>query len=70
MSKKPYSDPRWYDDPKPVSPPCNSCAHYHVRKCDAFPEGIPVAVLNDLVKHGVPEECAPGIRFEPKEASQ
>lgn len=71
MSKKPYSDPRWYDNPGGISPPCNFCTHYHgFGKCDAFPDWIPVAVLDDIDKHGVPAECASGVRFEPKKASQ
>lgn len=71
MSKKPYSDPRWYDDPGGISSQCNTCAHYHgFGKCDAFPERIPRKILDNDVKHDVPIEGDQGIQFAPMPESK
>ena len=46
---------------------CINCAHYNgSRKCDAFPEGIPQAVFDDVVDHGVHIPGDNGLRFQEK----
>ena len=46
MEKKPYSDRRWWEEPKAFDSACNSCTRYHgYAKCDTYPDGIPGAVI-------------------------
>jgi hypothetical protein len=35
--------------------------------CDAFPDGIPIAIWHNRVDHRQPAEGDGGIRFEPKD---
>lgn len=65
MEKKPYSDPRWWDNPKPKGTQCNSCKHFYgFRKCKAFPDGIPRELSTSKFTHKKPYEGDHGIRYE------
>ena len=46
---------------------CNRCLHIHMGgdKCRAFPDGIPIEILNGGEKHTKPYKGDNGIRFEP-----
>ena len=47
---------------------CDECRHFFGEgKCQAFPEGIPLAVLNGEVEHCHPIAGDHGIMFEPRE---
>ena len=51
---------------------CALCKHFHSANvlqdtCDAFPTGIPEAVLLNEVSHRRPVNGDHGIRFEPRE---
>lgn len=49
---------------------CVDCRHYHGPKtdtCDAFPKGIPTAILFGQHDHRKPFPGDHGIRFESKE---
>jgi len=67
MDKKPYSDSRWWDDPKPCDVSCNSCAHYFgFAKCKAFPNEIPRELLLSVeVRHDKPYPGDGGYLFTP-----
>lgn len=46
MEKKPYSDPRWWDNPMPSFSDCGACIYHRGRrKCDKYPEGIPDKIM-------------------------
>lgn len=51
------------------SPVCSECAHYSSewRRCEAFPEGIPIEIWSGEHDHKTPYEGDRGIQFEPKE---
>lgn len=43
---KPYSDRRWWDDPRGYASVCPKCIyHYGFGKCEKYPDGIPREVL-------------------------
>jgi hypothetical protein len=47
---------------------CELCRHYFGEdRCAAFPEGIPLAILNDEVEHCHPFAGDRGIVFAPRE---
>jgi hypothetical protein len=49
-------------------PQCFGCKHsHHNGMCDAFPKGIPRAILGDYHDHRKPYPGDNGIRFEAKE---
>ena len=55
-----------------AAPDCLICKHFHFddnekNACDAFPEGIPIAILHSDVMHTEPYEGDHGIQFEPVE---
>lgn len=56
-------------DLKPVVPrQCTRCAHLRssaVWTCDAFPNGIPAAILTNKHDHTKPYPGDKGIRFDP-----
>ena len=65
--KKPFSDPRWWDNPQPVWPKCNRCKHYlDYGKCEAFPNGIPNEIIIGEFDHANPYSGDNGIQFIPK----
>lgn len=69
MSKKAYSAPRWWDNPMPIFPQCNTCKNYIGYKdgvicCKAFSK-IPKDILNNYELHNHPIEGDHGIIFEP-----
>ncbi|HEX7160541.1 MAG TPA: hypothetical protein VF223_04800 [Trebonia sp.] len=51
---------------------CDACTHLHPVRldqpwtCDAFPAGIPEAILDDEVDHRQPVDGDRGIQFEAK----
>jgi len=50
----------------PVSNQCPLCAHYvGDLSCEAFPDGIPVAILQGDYDHSDPYPGDNGIQFEP-----
>jgi hypothetical protein len=62
---KPYSHPRWWDDPKPKDIQCNFCKHSLGRgKCEAFKDGIPRALKTVEITHDKPYPGDNGILFE------
>lgn len=70
MKKKPYSDARWWDNPKPISPQCNDCKHFIDVKngkpiCKAYKDGIPEEIGSNRVIHNKPYPGDAGIIFEP-----
>ncbi len=71
MTKKPYSDARWRDNPMPRTPFCGYCKHFigivdgHV-SCKAF-DKIPRDIMNDYIVHDHPMEGDHGYQFEPKD---
>jgi hypothetical protein len=71
MEKKPYSDARWWDDPKPEMAACGRCVHYITRgKCRAFPDEIPRELLLSVeVRHTLPYPGDGGYLFTPKVAA-
>jgi hypothetical protein len=70
MGKNPYSDPRWWDDPKARDVSCNRCANYlGFAKCRAFPERIPRELLTVEVRHALPYPGDGGYLFTPKAAA-
>lgn len=47
MEKKPYSDPRWWDNPMPKSSACGNCKFYQgFLKCEKYNPKIPMAILD------------------------
>lgn len=65
--KKPYSDPRWWDNPMGVPSQCNDCVHNHRDlTCEAFPERIPREILSNKFIHDKPYENDNGFRYEKK----
>ncbi|MHC1576900.1 MAG: hypothetical protein ACXQTE_06050 [Methanosarcinaceae archaeon] len=52
---------------------CYECKHYHhnakgwedANSCDAFPDGIPIKILQDDLDHHEPYKGDHGIQFEP-----
>lgn len=67
MEKKPYSDPRWWDNPMGVPSQCNDCRHYNGdATCLAFPEGIPKEIASNKFIHNKPYENDNGFRYEKK----
>jgi len=69
MDKKPFSDSRWRDEPKPKDAACCSCVHYAgFGKCKAFPKKIPYELLLSVeIKHDKPYSGDNGFRYEPIE---
>lgn len=52
----------------PQSDQCLSCRHYRVfGECDAYPNGIPEAIVTGEHDHRKPYPGDNGIRFEPIE---
>lgn len=50
----------------PQSDQCVLCKHYRADlTCDAFPDGVPQAILNGSHDHREPYKGDSGIRFEP-----
>lgn len=53
-------------------PQCDACLHRHPIRldepwtCDAFPDGIPEAIIDDEVDHRQPIAGDHGIQFEAK----
>lgn len=47
--------------------PCPDCLHKHLSRatCDAFPDGIPDAILRGRHQHRTPVAGDHGIQFEP-----
>ena len=47
-------------------PQCVGCVHYHFKSwtCDAFPKGIPEAIIDGDFDHNKPYKGDKGIRFE------
>lgn len=71
MKKKPYSDQRWWDDPKPKMCACGNCAHYDgFLKCKAFPERIPNDLLTVEISHDKPYPNDGGYRYTPKSKTE
>ena len=57
-------------DAKNGNTPCRNCRHFdflsRVRlRCDAFPDGIPLAIYNGAVPHDAPIEGDHGVVFDP-----
>ncbi len=53
---------------------CMRCKHYHpytdpetVNTCNAYPDGIPLEILEDKVDHHKPYKGDHGIQFEPRD---
>ena len=47
MKKKSYSDPRWWDNPTPISSLCGKCRYWHgFGKCDKYETKVPQEILN------------------------
>ena len=47
MKYKPYSHPRWWDNPMPIDSLCNFCAFHRIfQECDKYPDGIPNEIFN------------------------
>ncbi len=71
---KPYSDPRWWDNPKPRTLRCSYCKHNDLESpdavCAAFPDGIPREILKEDVLHDGPYPGDHGLRFEPMEENE
>lgn len=45
--KKPYSDKRWWDDPKPISSLCGECALWRgFGKCDKYETKVPKEIMD------------------------
>lgn len=68
--KKPYSDPRWWDNPMGVAStsPCVYCIHYlGESKCKAFPEGIDPDVLFCKPCHDHPLPGDRGYQFQTRD---
>ena len=58
----------------PSPPICLDCTHFHedneeALTCDAFPDGIPDAIIFSEHDHREPYERDNGIRFEPRKPS-
>lgn len=71
MGEKPYSDARWWDNPRPISPQCNGCKHLIGLQdgkliCKAFPIGIPNEIGSNKILHDKPYPGDNGIIFEHK----
>lgn len=51
----------------PVSP-CMSCVHKHAgaATCEAFPDGIPMEMLDGTNQHREPYDGDNGIQYEPE----
>lgn len=66
MEKKPYSDPRWWDNPQPIIVQCGLCKHYKrgTRSCKAF-NYIPHDIFGNYEIHDHPIEGDHGFRFDP-----
>ena len=48
--------------------PCTSCKHYNKDlTCKAFPDGIPIEILDWKHDHRTPFEGDSGIQYEPKD---
>ena len=44
--EKPYSDSRWWDNPKPIFSQCGKCRCWHgFGKCDKYTAGIPEDIM-------------------------
>jgi len=52
-----------------ITPICNMCKNMRLQEpgatCNAFPNGIPDAILDNEADHRLPFEGDRGIRFEP-----
>ena len=57
-----------------LAPICLGCTHLRIQQpdqpltCDAYPNGIPQAILHSGVDHRTPQPGDHGITFEPKDA--
>ena len=48
---------------------CNECVHYRMlKKCSAFPKGIPQNIFNGTISHKKPFKGDGGIKFESVES--
>lgn len=69
--KKPYSDYRWHCYLEPADLLCGICSHYHITTtlpttCDAFPEGIPLEMLDyEVGDEDKVVDCNNGIGYTP-----
>lgn len=56
-------------EPGTIEPQCMSCRHWHslasVRTCDAFPDGIPAAIILNEVIHDSEYPGDHGIIYHP-----
>ena len=70
MEKKPYSDPRWWDNPHPIMTQCGICKHFKrgTTGCKAFAR-IPKDVLANYELHDHPIDGDHGFQFEPIDPS-
>lgn len=60
---KPYSHSRWWDNPKMIPSQCNDCKYFYgFGKCQAFPDGIPIAIMDNDVLHDHPIEGDQGLQ--------
>ncbi len=71
-SYKPYSHPRFWDDPQPDMAACGRCVHYlSFGRCKAFPNEIPRELLLSVeVLHDKPYPGDGGYLFTPKDVER
>ena len=63
-----YSDPRWWWGGDYI-PACFDCTHFQGRiegklRCKAFPDGIPLELIKQGIKHDTPYPGDHDIRFK------
>ena len=54
------------------APNCIECKHFHSKNlagitCDAFPNGIPSDIVDNVIEHTKPYKGDNGIQFEKKD---
>ncbi len=66
MGKKPYSDPRWWDNPCPITSQCGTCKHFKLgtTSCKAF-DKIPKDILANHELHDHPIDGDHGLQYDP-----